>query len=163
MGQVPIFYNHKNTGRPEGFYESVFITKYLDSPNQPLFPFGYGLSYTTFEYSEIQMEDKQLTRDGKLNVSVKVKNTGKYKGTETVQLYIRDLVASVTRPVKELKSFRKVELKPGEEKKVEFVITEKDLRFWNDKKQFISEPGKFHLFIGTDSENVKKPSLCFYS
>ena len=92
------------------------------------------------------MEDKQLTRDGKLNVSVKVKNTGKYKGTETVQLYIRDLVASVTRPVKELKSFRKVEL----------VITEKDLRFWNDKKQFISEPGKFHLFIGTDSENVKK-------
>lgn len=156
VGQVPIFYNHKNTGRPEGFYESVFITKYLDSPNQPLFPFGYGLSYTTFEYSEIQMEDKQLTRDGKLNVSVKVKNTGKYKGTETVQLYIRDLVASVTRPVKELKSFRKVELKPGEEKKVEFVITEKDLRFWNDKKQFISEPGKFHLFIGTDSENVKK-------
>ena len=92
-----------------------------------MFPFGYGLSYTTFEYSEIQMEDKQLTRDGKLNVSVKVKNTGKYKGTETVQLYIRDLVASVTRPVKELKSFRKVELKPGEEKKVEFVITEKDL------------------------------------
>ena len=156
VGQIPVFYNHKNTGRPAGLYESYFITKYIDCSNRPLYPFGYGLSYTTFEFSEIQMKTKKLTKVGQLNVSVKVKNTGRYKGVETVQLYIRDLVGSVTHPVKELKNFRKVELKPGEEKTVEFIITEKDLRFWNDKKQFISEPGKFHLSIGPDSENVKR-------
>jgi len=155
-GQVPIFYNHKNTGRPEGPYETVFYTRFIDQSNKPLYPFGYGLSYTTFEYSAIKLESDKLTKDGKLKASVKIKNTGKFKGTETVQLYIRDLTASVTRPVKELKSFRKVTLHPAEEKEIVFEITEQDLRFWNDKKQHISEPGKFHLFIGTDSENVQK-------
>jgi len=157
VGQVPIFYNHKNTGRPAmTLPENIFTTRYLDSPNQPLFPFGYGLSYTTFEYSEIKLGSNQLTHTGKLNVTVKVKNTGKYKGIETVQLYIRDLVASSTRPVKELKHFQKVELEAGEEKEVEFVLKEEELRFWNNNKQYISEPGKFQIFIGTDSENVKK-------
>lgn len=156
VGQVPIFYNYKYTGRPEGLYESTFIARYIDSPNQPLYPFGYGLSYTTFEYSDIVLDSNKLSDGGTLKASVKVKNTGRYKGTETAQLYIRDLVASITRPVKELKGFRKIELNPGEEKEVVFEITEKDLRFWNGKKQHISEPGQFHLFIGTDSQNVKK-------
>lgn len=156
IGQVPIFYNHKITGRPEGYYESVFITRYIDSPNTPLFPFGYGLSYTAFEYSDIELSSDKLSKDGRLMASVKIKNIGEYKGTETPQLYIRDLVASIIRPVKELKGFKKVTLNPGEEQEVVFEITEQDLRFWNDKKQQISEPGKFNIFIGTDSQNVKK-------
>jgi beta-glucosidase len=156
VGQVPIFYNHKNTGRPEGGGEKFFVTRYIDNSNQPLFPFGYGLSYTTFEYSEIKLEAPQLTYDGILHATVKVKNTGKYKGVETVQLYIRDLVASSTRPIKELKNFQKVELAPGEEEEVKFDIKEEDLRFWNNNKLYLSEPGKFQLFIGSDSENVKK-------
>lgn len=157
VGQVPIFYNYKNSGRPAiTLPENIFTTRYIDSPNQPLFPFGYGLSYTTFEYSEIKLESNQVTHSEQLKVAVKVKNTGKYKGIETVQLYIRDLVASSTRPVKELKHFQKVELEAGEEKEVEFVLKEEDLRFWNNNKQYISEPGKFQLFIGTDSEHVKK-------
>lgn len=156
VGQVPIFYNHKNTGRPEGVSEKFFVTRYIDNSNQPLFPFGYGLSYTTFEYSEIKLGATQLTYNGILNATVKVKNTGKYKGVETVQLYIRDLVASSTRPIKELKNFQKVELAPGEEKEVKFDIKEEDLRFWNNNKLYLSEPGKFQLFIGSDSESVKK-------
>lgn len=157
VGQVPIFYNHKNTGRPaETTPEKIFTTRYIDISNQPLYPFGFGLSYTTFEYSEIKLGATQLTYNGILNATVTVKNTGKYKGVETVQLYIRDLVASSSRPVKELKHFQKVELAPGEEKEVKFDIKEEDLRFWNNDKQYISEPGKFQLFIGSDSESVKK-------
>ncbi|MDD3685123.1 MAG: glycoside hydrolase family 3 N-terminal domain-containing protein [Bacteroidales bacterium] len=157
VGQVPIFYNHKNTGRPaETTPEKIFTTRYIDISNQPLYPFGFGLSYTTFEYSEIKLGATQLTYNGILNATVKVKNTGKYKGVETVQLYIRDFVASSSRPVKELKHFQKVELAPGEEKEVKFDIKEEDLRFWNNDKQYISEPGKFQLFIGSDSESVKK-------
>lgn len=156
VGQVPIFYNHKHTGRPMRHSTDVFVSRYLDTPVKPLYPFGYGLSYTTFEYSDITLDSNSLDADGKLTARVTVKNTGKYTGTETVQLYIRDVVASVTRPVKELKNFRQITLKPGQSEEVVFEITEPDLRFWNDKKQFISEPGEFHLFIGHDSEQVAK-------
>ena len=134
----------------------VFVSRYLDTPVKPLYPFGYGLSYTTFEYSDITLDSNSLDADGKLTARVTVKNTGKYTGTETVQLYIRDVVASVTRPVKELKNFRQITLKPGQSEEVVFEITEPDLRFWNNKKQFISEPGEFHLFIGHDSEQAAK-------
>ncbi|MDD3323230.1 MAG: fibronectin type III-like domain-contianing protein [Paludibacter sp.] len=156
VGQVPIFYNHKNTGRPASTTpEKIFTTRYIDISNQPLYPFGFGLSYTSFEYSEIKLSSDKLISGEILKAKVKVKNVGKYKGVETTQLYIRDMVASITRPVKELKKFQKIELEPGENKEIEFDISEEDLKFWNNNKQFISEPGKFQLFIGTDSENVK--------
>jgi len=155
-GQVPIFYNYKNTGRPMRFSDDVFVSRYLDQPVKPLYPFGYGLTYSSFGYSDVTL-DKTAFKPGEiLKASVTVTNTGKVAATETVQMYIRDLVASVTRPVKELKGFEQITLNPGESKVVTFEIKEPDLRFWNDQKQFISEPGTFHLFIGTDSENVKK-------
>lgn len=157
VGQVPIFYNQKNSGRPEkGSPDKFFYTRYIDVSNNPLYPFGYGLSYTSFEYSDIKLDKSEFRAGEILKASVRVKNIGKYAGVETVQLYIRDLVASVNRPVKELKQFKKVYLSPGEERNIEFEIREEDLRFWNDKKQFLSESGKFELFIGTDSENVKE-------
>ena len=156
VGQVPIFYNHKNTGRPaDTTPEKIFTTRYIDISNEPLYPFGFGLSYTSFAYSEIKLSSDKLTSGEILKAKVKVKNVGKYKGVETTQLYIRDMVASITRPVRELKNFQKIELEPGEDKEIEFDISEEDLKFWNNDKQFISEPGEFQLFIGTDSENVK--------
>lgn len=155
-GQVPIYYNYKNTGRPMRYSDDVFVSRYLDQPVKPLYPFGYGLTYSSFEYSEITLDRQQITSSETLRASVTVKNTGKYAATETVQLYIRDLVASITRPVKELKGFKQIVLKAGESKTVFFEIKESNLRFWNDKKEYISEPGTFYLFIGTDSENVKK-------
>jgi len=156
VGQVPIFYNHKNTGRPaDTTPEKIFTTRYIDISNEPLYPFGFGLSYTSFAYSEIKLSSDKLTSGEILKAKVKVKNVGKYKGVETTQLYIRDMVASITRPVRELKNFQKIELEPGEDKEIEFDICEEDLKFWNNNKQFISEPGKFQLFIGTNSENVK--------
>jgi len=155
-GQVPIFYNHKNTGRPIQHATDVFVSRYLDQPVKPLFPFGYGLSYSTFEYSSITINKTKITNSDTLYASLTIKNTGNYRATETVQLYIRDLVASVTRPVKELKAFQQIELKPGETKRIIFSLKESDLRFWNDKKQYLSEPGLFNLFIGPDSENLKQ-------
>lgn len=154
--QVPIYYNHKNTGRPFRFSSDVFVSRYLDQPVKPLYPFGYGLTYSTFEYSEITLNKTGMSGNETIKATISIKNTGKYKATETVQLYIRDLVAAVTRPVKELKNFRQVTLLPGESQTVVFELSEPDLRFWNDQKQLISEPGVFELFIGTDSENVKK-------
>jgi len=156
VGQIPVYYNHKNTGRPlpEGKSYQKFLTGYLDVPNEPLFPFGYGLSYTTFEYKNLKLSDSILKTDGKLKVSIDVTNSGNYDGAEVVQLYLRDMVGTVTRPVKELKGFQKIFLKKGETRTVEFTLTEKDLRFYNSDLKFVSEPGDFKVFVGTSSVNT---------
>ena len=155
LGQVPIYYNAFNTGRPklpeDDFNRVRFTSSYLDSPNSPLYPFGYGLSYTEFEYSDLKLSADTLTRGGKIIASAKIKNVGKYKGKEAVQLYIHDLFGSVVRPVKELKGFEKIELDVGEEKTVEFEITEETLKFWTKDMKFEAENGKFDVFIGKSS------------
>jgi beta-glucosidase len=153
VGQIPLYYNHKNTGRPlpEGKWFSKFRSNYLDVSNDPLYPFGYGLSYTTFEYKNLKLSDSSLTADGQLKVSVDLTNAGNYDGAEVVQLYIRDMVGSVTRPVKELKGFQKIFLKKGETRTIEFSLTEKELRFYNSDLKFVSEPGDFKVFVGTSS------------
>ncbi|WP_445738123.1 beta-glucosidase BglX [Mariniflexile sp.] len=154
VGQVPIFYNHKNTGRPlgnnEGRFEK-FKSNYLDVRNEPLYPFGYGLSYTTFDYSNLKLSATEMNVSGSIEASVDVTNSGNYDGKEVIQLYIRDVVGSVTRPVKELKGFQKVEIKKGETKTVTFKLTESDLKFYNSNLDFVSEPGMFQVFVGTDS------------
>ena len=153
VGQIPLYYNHKNTGRPlpEGKWFSKFRSNYLDVSNDPLFPFGFGLSYTTFDYKNLKLSDSSLTATGELKVSVDLTNSGNYDGAEVVQLYIRDMVGSVTRPVKELKGFQKIFLKKGESRTIEFTLTEKDLRFYNSELKFVSEPGDFKVFVGTSS------------
>lgn len=158
VGQVPIFYNHKNTGRPleEGKWFSKFRSNYLDVSNDPVYPFGYGLSYTSFAYSDIQLSSTSLKGKQTLTASVTVTNTGKYDGKEVVQLYIRDVVGSVTRPVKELKGFQKIELKAGESKTVSFSITPEDLKFYNYDLKYDWEPGDFEIMIGGNSRDVKK-------
>ena len=154
VGQIPIYYNHKNTGRP--FNEkNKFTSKYLDISNDPLYPFGYGLSYTTFEYDAPSVSKTELKGNEKLTVSTVISNTGKYAGEETVQLYIQDPVASITRPVKELKGFQKVMLKPGEKKEVNFTVTTDDLKFYNPDLNYIWEPGDFNIYIGSNSRDVK--------
>ncbi|SER32904.1 beta-glucosidase BglX [Pedobacter rhizosphaerae] len=161
VGQVPIYYAHKNTGRPlaEGKWFEKFRSNYLDVSNDPLYPFGFGLSYTTFNYSDIKLSSNTLTKGKTITASVTLSNTGKYEGKEVVQLYIRDLVGSITRPVKELKGFQKVSLKPGESKEVTFTIAENDLKFYNSDLKFVAEPGDFKLFIGTNSRDVKEASF----
>lgn len=157
VGQVPLFYNHKNTGRPlqEGKWFSKFRSNYLDVPNDPLYPFGFGLSYTQFEYSDISLSDTSLKGDQKLIASVTVTNKGPYDGKEVVQLYIRDRVGSVTRPVKELKGFQKVMLKAGESRKIEFTISTELLKFYNYELKYVWEPGEFDIMIGGNSRDVK--------
>jgi beta-glucosidase len=157
VGQVPIHYDMKNTGRPKT--ENKYTSKYLDIPNSPLYPFGYGLSYTTFEYSDIELSSSEITESESLQATVEVTNTGDLSGEEVVQLYIRDLHASVTRPVKELKGFEKINLKPGETKEVSFTIDREDLEFYGLDMNWIVEPGKFKVFIGTNSEEVKEASF----
>ena len=158
VGQIPLFYNHKNTGRPlqEGRWFEKFRSNYLDVSNEPLYPFGYGLSYTTFAYSDIHLSSTEMSADGKLTATVTVTNTGSRDGAEVVQLYIRDLVGSVTRPVKELKGFEKIFLKAGESRKVSFSITPELLKFSNYELQFVCEPGDFDVMIGGNSRDVKK-------
>lgn len=155
VGQIPVYYSHKNTGRPlknkNGEFEK-FRTNYLDERNEPLFPFGYGLSYTTFTYSNLEISKPKMTAGEKLKVTIKVKNTGNYDGKEVVQLYIRDVVGSVSRPMKELKGFQKIFLKKGEEKQVTFEIGIDDLKFYNSDLQFVAEPGNFEVFVGTNSD-----------
>lgn len=148
VGQVPIYYNHYSTGRPD-LEPNVFWSHYSDEKNEPLFPFGYGLSYTTFDYSDLEID----TSDGEnIKVSVTVTNTGKRYGEEVVQLYIHDKVASVTRPVKELKGFEKISLAPNNSKKVIFTLTNKELGFYNNDYEFVVEPGEFDVMVGTNSQ-----------
>ncbi len=156
VGQVPIYYSQKNTGRPSSDDSPKFQSNYLDAPNAPLFPFGYGLSYTSFSYGDISLNKTSMKMNENITASVTITNTGKYDGEEVVQLYIRDLVGSVTRPVKELKGFQKIKLKAGEAKKVNFTINVNDLKFYNSDLKFVAEPGDFKLFIGGNSRDVKE-------
>ncbi|HEY5745940.1 MAG TPA: glycoside hydrolase family 3 N-terminal domain-containing protein [Chryseolinea sp.] len=158
VGQIPIFYNMKNTGRPMD-PNNKYSSKYLDESNAPLFPFGFGLSYTTFEYGDVQLNKQEITQQEGITVTCKVKNTGKREGEEVVQLYIRDLVGSVTRPVKELKGFKKVMLQPGESKEISFTLTQSDLSFYRRDMSFGTEPGKYDVFVGGNSDDVKKTSF----
>lgn len=155
VGQIPIYYNAKNTGRPlgntEGKFEK-FKTNYIDERNEPLYPFGFGLSYTQFSYANLQLSADKMRSNGKITASVEITNTGNYDGKEVVQLYIRDVVGSVTRPIKELKGFQKIYLAKGQKQTVTFEITEEDLKFYNSELEFIAEPGTFHVFIGTNSD-----------
>jgi beta-glucosidase len=151
VGQVPLFYNPKNTGRPMNPNDK-YTSKYLDVPNTPQWPFGFGLSYTTFEYSDLKTDKKEFDRSETVTISVKITNTGRYDGEETAQLYVRDLVGSVTRPVRELKGFQKVFLKQGESKTIQFKLHADDLRFYNADLQFRAEPGDFDLWVGGHSD-----------
>lgn len=159
VGQVPIYYATKNTGRPlgnkDGKFEK-FKSNYIDERNEPLFPFGYGLSYTTFEYTNFKVSASKINFDQTVKVSIDVANTGDYDGKEVVQLYTRDIVGSVTRPIKELKGFQKIALKKGEKQTVTFDISAEDLKFYNSDLQFVAEPGEFEIFIGKDSNTAIK-------
>jgi len=148
VGQVPIYYNYYKTGRP-GPKKEVFWSHYSDESNKPLYPFGYGLSYTKFAYSDLKVDD---TNQSAIKVRVVVKNIGKLTGEEVAQLYIHDKVASIVRPVKELKGFQKFSLKPNESKTVEFTLTAAELGFYTDKGDYIVEPGEFEVMVGTNSQ-----------
>ena len=162
LGQVPIYYNQKNTGRPlgnkEGNFEK-FKSNYIDERNEPLFPFGFGLSYTTFEYSNIKISENSFKANQTVKVSVDITNTGNFDGKEVVQLYIRDLVGSVTRPIKELKGFQKINIKKGEKQTVTFDISVEDLKFYNSDLKYVAEPGDFEVFIGSNSDTNLKEKL----
>lgn len=161
IGQIPLFYNYKNTGRPlpEGNWFEKFKSNYLDVSNEPLYPFGFGLSYTTFEYGEVTLDNKTIKGHQKLSVSVNVKNTGTVEGKEVVQLYIRDLVGSVTRPVKELKGFQKINLKAGQSKKIIFEVTTESLMFYNYDLEYEWEEGVFEIMIGGNSRDVQSATV----
>jgi beta-glucosidase len=160
VGQVPIYYSHKNTGRPQGEGPTQkFRSNYLDESNNPLYAFGYGLSYTSFSYSDVTLSANTMSKAQTIKASVTVTNSGDYDGEEVVQLYIHDLEASIAPPVKKLIGFQKIMLKKGEKKTVEFTITEDDLKFYNNDLKRISEPGKFDIFIGTSSDNAKKATF----
>lgn len=155
VGQVPIFYNYKNTGRPLD-PQNMYTTKYLDVENAPLYPFGHGIGYSAFEYSNPTLSDTSISMKDTLRVNTRVTNEGPADGNEVVQLYIRDLTASVTRPVKELKGFRRVFIPAGKTVKVEFMLTVEDLKFYNQELEYIAEPGAFKIFVGTSSEKTRE-------
>jgi beta-glucosidase len=160
VGQIPIYYNHKNTGRPyNGDILFKYTSRYLDVSNDPLYPFGYGLSYTTFDYSDIKLSSNNMTSTGKITATITVTNTGDYDGTEVVQMYIRDMVGSITRPVKELKGFQRIFLKKGESKEVHFTIDVNMLKFYNSDLKLVAESGDFKVFIGGNSRDVKEASF----
>jgi beta-glucosidase len=159
VGQIPIYYNSKNTGRATNREGNVFWSHYIDQKNTPLYPFGHGLSYTNFEYEDLLVENSGNSEDISVNVSVTISNNGKYDGKEVVQLYIRDLVASIVRPVKELKGFELLSLKKGETQSVSFKLTKKELGFYNNQGEFVVEPGDFEIFIGGSSDTKLKASF----
>lgn len=163
VGQIPIFYNHLNTGRPRSDGPAAFEkyrSNYIDSPVTPLYPFGYGLTYTTFEYGDPTLSSAEMDADGgSVTVTVPVTNTGSRKGSEIVQLYTRDLAASLSRPVKELKRFARIDLEPGENRSVTFTLTPDDLRFYNNELEFILEPGEFDIMTGPNSADTRSARL----
>jgi beta-glucosidase len=157
--QIPIYYSYKNTARPLNNKDGKFVkflSNYIDERNEPLYPFGYGLSYTTFSYANLKVSNAKMSPNEKITASVEVSNTGNYDGKEVVQLYIRDIVGSVTRPVKELKGFQKIFLKKVEKQTVTFEISVEDLKFYNSNLEFAAEPGMFDVFIGTNSDTTEK-------
>ncbi|MGF7230224.1 fibronectin type III-like domain-contianing protein, partial [Arachidicoccus sp.] len=161
VGQVPIFYNERRTGRPfdEQKDASKYKSDYLDASNTPLFPFGYGLSYTTFSYGTIHLSKTSLKTNDTLKASIEITNTGKYAGEEVVQLYITDPVARVTRSVEDLKGFKKIFLKPGESKDVVFNITPEDLKYYDYNLKYDWDPGAFIIKIGTNSRDTKSANV----
>ncbi|MGY3054931.1 beta-glucosidase [Pedobacter sp. UYEF25] len=161
VGQVPLYYAHKNTGRPlpAGAWFSKFKSNYLDVSNEPLYPFGFGLSYTTFSYGDVKLNANNLSAGKPITATISITNSGKMAGKEVVQMYIQDLVGSSTRPVKELKGFQKISLNPGETKEVSFNISENDLKFYNADLKYLAEPGDFKVFIGTNSADVKEANF----
>jgi beta-glucosidase len=150
-GQAPIYYNHKSTGRPPDAKDK-YTSKYLDVPWTPLYPFGHGLSYTSFAFGNLRLGATRIGPAGSLTVSVEVTNTGTRRGDEVVQLYVQDVVASLTRPVQELKGFRRITLDPGERRAVEFVLTSKELGFLNQSLKWVVEPGEFRVRVSNSSE-----------
>ena len=158
-GQIPIYYNHLNTGRPNPKWFTKYTSNYLDVPNDPLYPFGFGLSYTTFSYSPLALSSTSMTRNGSIKATVTVTNTGTTTGTEVVQLYIRDLVGSIARPVQELKDFARITLQPGESREVTFNITADKLKFYNADLVYDCELGDFEAMVGPDSRNVQRQAF----
>jgi beta-glucosidase len=156
VGQIPIYYNYFNTGRPAtGDSDRFYRSAYIDLSIHPQYEFGYGLSYTSYSYSDLRLNDTVMRADGKLNVSCTITNTGRFAGEEIVQLYLRDFVASLVRPVKELKDFKKISLEPGESKTIQFVIDKEKLSFYNQKLDWVAEPGMFELMIGASSSDIR--------
>ncbi|MDR3693032.1 beta-glucosidase BglX [Mucilaginibacter sp.] len=155
-GQIPIYYNHLNTGRPaHGDNDVNYTSAYIDLPNSPEFAFGHGLSYTAFKYSNLKLSKKSMQKDGAITVTFDLQNTGKYAGEEVAQFYLRDLVSQPVRPVKELKGFKKISLQPGETKTITFTINKQKLSFYNDRLQWITQPGEFRLMIGSASDDIR--------
>lgn len=157
VGQIPVYYSHLNTGRPYNADKpNKYTSRYFDEANGPLYPFGYGLSYTTFSVSGVKLSAPTMTRHGKVTASVEVTNTGKREGATAIQMYLQDVTASMSRPIKQLRGFEKVALKPGETRTVSFPIDVEALKFWNQRMKYDAEPGKFNVFIGVDSARVKQ-------
>ena len=161
VGQLPLYYNSHNTGRPDPDRCTFnrYTSNYLEDSNDPLYPFGYGLSYTHFRYDDMVLSSNVLKKGGKIIVSVTVRNEGGYDGYEVVQLYLRDIYADVVRPVKELRKFERIFLKKGESREVKFVIAEEDLKFYNSKLQYVYEPGDFEVMVGTNSRDVQSKTF----
>ena len=158
VGQIPVYYSQKTTGRPMD-PNNKFSTKYLDIPNEPLFPFGYGLSYSKFTYGDLKLSSTKINNTGSIKATITLTNAGQFDGAEVVQLYIEDKVRSITPPAKELKGFQKVFLKAGETKVIEFNVTIEMLKFWNADLKFVAEPGEFNVLVGGNSRDLKAASL----
>ena len=154
-GQIPIYYNHFNTGRPSVNEDKIYKSAYIDLPNSPKFPFGYGLSYTSFAYSDLKLSKQKMKSNETIEVSFTLTNTGKFIGEEVVQLYLRDKVGSVVRPIVELKDFNKIKLEVGETKTIKFSIDNQKLSFYNEKLVFDSEIGDFDIMIGSSSTDIR--------
>ena len=163
VGQLPLYYNHLNTGRPDPDDKAFnrYFSNYIDERNTPLYPFGYGLSYTTFEYGPLTLSADTLRSGQTIEVAIEVTNTGAYDGTEIVQLYLHDVYASVARPVKELKDYRRVDIKRGERKRVVFTLKEETLKFYNADLQQVAEPGLFEVMVGPNSEELIKGQITY--
>ena len=160
VGQIPVHYNHFKTGRPvEDGSEFKWLSRYLDVPNEPRYSFGYGLSYTTFEYGDMKLSSDTFSREEGLTVDVTVRNTGQMSGKEIVQFYVQDLAGEVIRPVKELKGFEKIDLAPGESKDVRFTLTEKMVRYVHSNLEKKSDPGRFKVFVGSSSDDVQEKEV----